>query len=66
MYFNKDRSYQILQSAIPAGGLVELPAYTLNAPLVAKFGRRLPSAGCFFVCAAALAFLPLLSKGAFV
>jgi len=45
-------------------GLVELPAYTLNAPLVAKFGRRLPSAGCFFVCAAALAILPLLSKGA--
>ena len=45
---------------------MELPAYTLNAPLVAKFGRRLPSAGCFFVCAAALAILPLLSKGAFV
>ncbi|CAL4208141.1 unnamed protein product [Meganyctiphanes norvegica] len=42
-------------------GVSEIPAYTLSAPLIAKFGRRLPITWCFLICGGAivsLAFVP--------
>ena len=42
---------------------MELPAYTLNAPIVGRLGRRLPSILCLLACAVALAALPLVPEG---
>jgi len=48
------------------GGVMELPAYTVNAWLVVWLGRRLPTVCCLLVCAGALAALPLVPQGAWL
>ncbi|XP_042243092.1 uncharacterized protein LOC121880103 [Homarus americanus] len=43
-------------------GLMEVPAYTLTVPIIARFGRRIPTALGYFVSAISiltLAFIPL-------
>ncbi|XP_042889428.1 organic cation transporter protein-like, partial [Penaeus japonicus] len=44
-------------------GVVELPAYTLVIPVVARFGRRAPVVAFFFVGAVALLALPFVPAG---
>ncbi|XP_037786215.1 organic cation transporter protein-like [Penaeus monodon] len=44
-------------------GLMEIPAYTGAYPLVAKFGRRIPTVMCCFVSGAALLVLTGVPKG---
>ncbi|XP_071547611.1 organic cation transporter protein-like [Panulirus ornatus] len=42
-------------------GLVELPSYTLMAPIVGRLGRKWPIIGCFLVCGTvilAVVFIP--------
>ncbi|RXG51824.1 Organic cation transporter protein [Armadillidium vulgare] len=42
-------------------GLMEVPAYTLTAPIVARFGRRTPTSVCYSLCGVTiliLAFIP--------
>ncbi|XP_064084162.1 organic cation/carnitine transporter 2-like [Macrobrachium nipponense] len=39
---------------IIVGGLAEVPAYSLSAVIVDKFGRRKPLSICFFVCGVSL------------
>ena len=42
-------------------GLMELPAYTVTAPIVGKFGRRIPTSLCYLICGITimtLAFIP--------
>nr|XP_027215264.1 organic cation transporter protein-like [Penaeus vannamei] len=47
-------------------GVVELPAYTLVIPLVARYGRRAPVVAFFFLTAAALLVLPFVPAGSMV
>ncbi|XP_042883642.1 solute carrier family 22 member 19-like [Penaeus japonicus] len=47
-------------------GVVELPAYTLVIPVVARFGRRAPVVAFFFVGAVALLALPFVPAGSMV
>ncbi|ROT74876.1 putative organic cation transporter protein-like isoform X4 [Penaeus vannamei] len=44
-------------------GVVELPAYTLVIPLVARYGRRAPVVAFFFMGAVALLALPFVPTG---
>ncbi|XP_047493604.1 solute carrier family 22 member 15-like [Penaeus chinensis] len=44
-------------------GVVELPAYTLVIPLVARYGRRTPVVAFFFMGAVALLALPFVPAG---
>ncbi|XP_042883641.1 organic cation transporter protein-like [Penaeus japonicus] len=47
-------------------GVVELPAYTLVIPVVARFGRRAPVVAFFFLGAVVLLALPFVPAGSMV
>lgn len=48
---------------IIVGGLVEVPAYSLSAVVVDKFGRRKPLSICFFVCGLSLVAIVVSPQG---
>ena len=43
------------------GGLMEVPAYTLIIPIIAKFGRVKPMAILFFFCGVAILVLAFIA-----
>lgn len=44
-------------------GLMEMPSYTLTAPIISKWGRRLPTALGYALCGAVMFALTFTPKG---
>jgi hypothetical protein len=45
------------------GGLMEVPAYTLTAPIIDYWGRRLPTSVSYLVCGINILALTFIPKG---